>query len=202
MIKGADESDYQAVVIGVSSGGLKALTQILPNLPVDYPLAVIVVQHRGEVVYEVDSKTDFLVSYFQRSCKMAVKEAELGEPVCVGTIYIAPVKYHLLIEKTQYFSLSLEPPVNYSIPSIDVLFESASACYKNRLIGLILTGANSDGSLGLKEIHRNGGLTLVQEPTTAKVDVMPKAAINSHDVNYVIPLDEIAPFMCQLAQTE
>lgn len=195
-----DVASYQALVIGVSSGGLKALTQILPKLPAGYPLAVIIVQHRGEVVFEPGGKSDFLVSYFRRICKMAVKEAVLGEPVKMGTIYIAPVKYHLLIEKTQHFSLSLEPPVNFSIPSIDVLFETASACYKNQLIGLILTGANSDGSLGLKEIHRNGGLTLVQEPTTAEIDVMPKAAINSHEVDYILPLDDIASFMCQVAQ--
>ncbi len=195
-----ERSSYQAMVIGVSAGGLKALSQVLPYLPADFPLAVIVVQHRGEVVYTADNKTDFMINYFQQTCHMTVKEAQLGEAVKTGTIYIAPVKYHLLVEKTEHFSLSTEPPVCFAIPSIDVLFESSSACYKKRLIGLILTGANSDGSLGLKEIYRNGGLTLVQEPSTAEVDIMPKAAIKLHDVDYVLPLHKIAPFVCQLTK--
>jgi len=173
----------------------------LPLLPKDFPLSVIVLQHRGEVVYDASKKGDFFIHYFQQSCKMLVKEAIAGENIIPGIIYIAPAKYHLLIEKNKYFSLSLEPPVNFSIPSIDVLFESASACYKNSLIGLILTGANSDGSLGLKAIHLNGGLTLVQEPITAEVDLMPKAAINSHTVDYILPLNEIASFICHFIQT-
>jgi len=195
-------SHYQALVIGVSAGGLKALNQILPQLPVSFPLSIIVLQHRGEVVFDASNKADFFIQHFQQCCKMPVKEAIAGESIVTGTIYIAPAKYHLLIEKTKHFSLSLEPPVNFSIPSIDVLFESASTCYKNSLIGLILTGANSDGSLGLKTIHDNAGLTLVQDPRTAEVDFMPKAAIDSHKVDNILTLCEIAPFLCQLIQGE
>ncbi len=195
-----DSSRYQALVIGVSAGGLKALSQILPKLPKDFPLPVIVLQHRGDVVYEPINKIDFLINYFQECCQVPVKEAIGGSKISSNTIYIAPAKYHLLIEKNNSFSLSLEPPVNFSIPSIDVLFESASACYKNRLIGLILTGANSDGSIGLKVIHINGGLTIVQDPLTAEVDFMPKAAINSHSVDHILPLDDIALFLYQLVK--
>jgi len=191
---------YQALVIGVSAGGLRALDEILPQLPANFPLSIIVLQHRGEVVYDAANKVDFFINYFQKSCQMTVKEAVAGESIMAETIYIAPAKYHLLIEKNKHFSLSLEPPVNYSIPSIDVLFESASACYKNRLIGLILTGANSDGSLGLKTIHDNAGLTIVQTPKSSEVDLMPKAAINSHTVDYILPLNEIASFLCNYIQ--
>ena len=197
-----NKSRYQALVIGVSAGGLKALSHILPKLPKNFPLAIVVLQHRGEVVFDETNKIDFLINYFQKCCKIPVKEAVTGAKINTNTIYIAPAKYHLLIEKDKYFSLSLEPPVNFSIPSIDVLFESASACYKNKLIGLILTGANSDGSLGLQVIHNNGGLTLAQEPLTAEVDFMPKSAINLHCVDYVLPLNNIALFLSQLINKE
>ncbi|WP_019026646.1 chemotaxis protein CheB [Colwellia piezophila] len=189
---------YQALVIGVSAGGLNALHNILPRLPNNFPLAIIVLQHRGEVVFEGANRNDFLISYFQKDCLMPVTEAMIGATIKPGNIYIAPAKYHLLIENTKVFSLSLEPPVNFALPSIDVLFDSASACYKNQLIGLILTGASSDGSIGLKTIKDRAGLTLVQEPNTAEVDFMPKAAINLHTVDHILPLHDIAPFLCNL----
>lgn len=193
-------SPYQALVIGVSAGGLNALHNILPKLPKSFPLAIIVLQHRGEVVFDGTSHNDFLISYFQKDCAMSVTEATIGAEIKPGNIYIAPAKYHLLIEKTKVFSLSLEPPVNFALPSIDVLFDSASACYKNQLIGLILTGASSDGSTGLKAIKGRAGLTLVQEPKTAEVDFMPKSAISLHTVDHILPLDDIAEFLCQLIQ--
>ncbi|ALO33738.1 glutamate methylesterase [Colwellia sp. MT41] len=191
---------YQALVIGVSAGGLNALHKILPKLPINFPLAIIVLQHRGEIVFEGASHNDFLISYFNNDCAMPVKEAMLGAKIKPGNIYIAPAKYHLLIEKSKIFALSLEPPVNFALPSIDVLFDSASACYKNQLIGLILTGASSDGSIGLKNISDRAGLTLVQAPRTAEVDFMPKAAIYLHTVDHILPLNDIAPFLCHLMQ--
>ena len=180
-------SSYQALVIGVSAGGLNALHNILPKLPKSFPLAIIVLKHRGEVVFDGASHNDFLISYFQKDCAMSVTEAMIGAEIKQGNIYIAPAKYHLLIEKTKVFSLSLEPPVNFALPSIDVLFDSASACYKNQLIGLILTGASSDGSIGLKTIKDRAGLTLVQEPKTAEVDFMPKSAISLNAVDHILP---------------
>ena len=114
-------SSYQALVIGVSAGGLNALHNILPKLPKSFPLAIIVLQHRGEVVFDGASHNDFLISYFQKDCAMSVTEAMIGAEIKQGNIYIAPAKYHLLIEKTKVFSLSLEPPVNFALPSIDVL---------------------------------------------------------------------------------
>ncbi|MCJ8321870.1 MAG: chemotaxis protein CheB [Colwellia sp.] len=188
---------YTALVIGVSAGGLAALELFLPQLPKLFSLAIIVLQHRGQnsVKSIEDNDEDFLVDYFKARCTMPVLEATMGDKIKTGHIYIAPVQYHLLIEQQQTFSFSLEPPVNYARPSIDVLFESASHCYKNQLIGLILTGASSDGSQGLKMIKLNGGLTIVQEPSTAEASFMPTAAIASHKVDYILPLKDISTFL-------
>lgn len=199
MIDATENDNYLALVIGVSAGGFNALCHLLPLLPEGFPLAIIVLQHRGEGLNTNDNNNDdFLITYMQRLCSMPIKEAKQRDNIEVGRIYIAPAKYHLLIEKERTFSLSLEPPVNFSIPSIDVLFNSASRCYKNQLIGLILTGANSDGSVGLKTIHDNGGLTLVQSPDTAEVATMPQAAINGHNVDHVLSLDDIAIFLQEI----
>lgn len=192
---------YSALVIGVSAGGLAALELLLPLLPNSFSLAIIVLQHRGEnnLTSIDDSDEDFLVEYFKGRCSMPVFAATMGDKIKAGHIYIAPAQYHLLIEQQQTFSFSLEPPVNYALPSIDVLFESASHCYKNQLIGLILTGASSDGSQGLKMIKINGGLTIVQDPSTAEASFMPTAAIASHKVDHILPLKDISTFLINLS---
>ena len=180
---------YEAVVIGVSTGGLNALSQILPILPRSYPLSVIIVQHR------VNDSDNFLVEYLNKLCDIQVKEAlprSAIEPECV---YISPSGYHLLIERDKRFSLSVDPPVSFAIPSIDVLFESAAVAYKDKLIGVILTGANSDGSRGIKKIKESGGLTIVQDPTTAESSTMPAAAIGMVDIDHILPLNEIGSFL-------
>ena len=114
-------------------------------------------------------------------------------------IYIAPPNYHLLVEADRTFSLSIDEPVNYARPSIDVLFETAADVYKTNLIGVILTGANTDGSHGLKRIKETGGLSVVQDPSTAEADTMPRAAIAAVDVDYVLPLEEIGKVLTMLA---
>jgi len=183
---------YEAIVIGVSAGGLHALSQIIPEFPKDYPLAVIIVQHR------LNDHNDFLAEYLNNLSNIKVKEPQSLEAVLPSNIYVAPAGYHLLIERNKTFSLSVDPPVSYSIPSIDVLFQSAAMCYQTKLIGLILTGANSDGSEGIKAVKEYGGLTLVQEPSTAEVDFMPKSAINNTDIDHIIPLKQIGRFLQQL----
>ncbi|NRD74459.1 chemotaxis protein CheB [Shewanella sp. VB17] len=180
---------YEAIVVGVSAGGLHALTQILPCLPPDYPIAVLIVQHRYR------GSDHFLDEYLNQLSAVTVKEAEPGEPILPAHVYIAPAGYHLLVERDKTLSLSIDPPVNFSIPSIDVLFQSAATCYKNTLIGLILTGANSDGSQGLKMIKEYGGYGIVQDPHTAEVDVMPRAAIDLVEVDKIIALDELGHFL-------
>ena len=194
-------ANYQALVIGVSAGGLNTLQRILPKLPENFPLAVIVLQHRGKDSNNTqENGLDFLVSFFSKHCILPVVEAEQLEQIKAGTIYIAPARYHLLIEKDFTFSLSVDQAVNHSIPSIDVLFSSASDSYKSRLIGLILTGASSDGSAGLTSIKNNGGLTLVQDPASAEVDFMPKEAIKSHQVDKIISLEYISSYLVEVTQ--
>jgi len=183
---------YEVIVIGVSAGGLHALAQIIPELKKGYPLAVVIVQHR------LNDHNDFLAQYLNNLSELEVKEPQAFESILPSHIYVAPAGYHLLIERNKKFSLSVDPPISYSIPSIDVLFQSAAICYQTKLIGLILTGANSDGADGIKTIKEYGGLVIVQEPSTAEVDFMPKAAINSTDVDHIIPLKQIGLFLKQL----
>ena len=130
-----------------------------------------------------------------------MKEADEKEKTESGIAYIAPSNYHLLIENSHIFSLSCGNLVNYARPSIDVLFESASDVYGSSLIGIILTGANSDGSRGLKRITNRGGLTIVQDPKTAYSDFMPKAAIAATEVNHILPLKQIGPFLVKLTHS-
>jgi two-component system, chemotaxis family, protein-glutamate methylesterase/glutaminase len=134
---------YEAIVIGTSAGGLHAVSSILPVLPGEYPLPIIIVQHRAK-----DSK-ELLEDVLQYKTKLKVKQIDEKERIGAGFVYLAPPDYHLLIEKDRTFSLSADPPVMYSRPSIDVLFESAAIVYREKLVAIILTGANHDGAKGM-----------------------------------------------------
>jgi two-component system chemotaxis response regulator CheB len=144
--------NYDAVVIGVSAGGLFALSGILEELPVDFPVPVIVIQHRSK------DEGALLEEVLQSKCRIRIKQADEKEKIERGVVYFAPSDYHLLIEKNRSFSLSCEAPVNFSRPSIDVLFETAAGAYEDKLIGIILTGANKDGAAGIQAIKKRGGL--------------------------------------------
>lgn len=183
---------YRAVVIGVSAGGLEALGLILPMLPAELPVPVIVVQHLGA---ESDG---FLARWLDQRCAVRVKEAEDKEKAEPGTVYLAPANYHLLLEDDASFALSLESQVNFSRPCIDLLFESAADVYGAELIGIILTGANDDGSRGLARIKEAGGLAIVQDPAGAEVATMPRAAIQASAVDFVLPLAAIGRFLANL----
>jgi two-component system chemotaxis response regulator CheB len=180
---------YKAVVIGVSAGGLKALKAIIPELPKDWPLTVIVVQHLAS------DSDDFLVTYLDDMSPIAVSQAQSFEALQSAHVYLAPPGYHLYIEEDESFGLSVDPRVNFSMPSIDVLFESAAEVYGESLIGIVLTGANFDGSQGLKIIKEHGGLTVVEDPQTAEVPTMPLAAIAASEVDQTLPLGEIVNFL-------
>ncbi len=180
---------YEAVVIGVSTGGLNALSSIIPQLPKNYPLSVIIVQHR------VNDSDNFLIEYINKLCDIKVKEALPRSAIEPGCVYISPSGYHLLVERDKRFSLSIDPPVSFAIPSIDVLFESAAVAYKDKLIGVILTGANSDGSRGMKTIKEYRGLTIVQDPKTAESSAMPTAATRIVDIDHILPLNKIGSFL-------
>ncbi|MES2705306.1 MAG: chemotaxis protein CheB [Verrucomicrobiota bacterium] len=160
-----------AVVIGASAGAVEALIRILPELPEDYPLPLMIVVHLPP------DRESTLAALLNTRCRITVKEAEDKEPIRPGTAYLAPPDYHLLIEPEFLLSLSNEEPVLYSRPSIDVLFESAADAYGSGLTGIILTGANSDGARGLRAVRAAGGLALVQIPEEADADTMPRAAL-------------------------
>lgn len=187
-------SQYKAVVIGVSAGGFNALRVVLAGLPDTFPAPVIIVQHR------MPSADNYLVTYLNDHCSLTVKEAEEKEKIVSRTVYIAPPDYHLLVEKNTTFSLSVDELVCFARPSIDVLFETAAAAYKAALIGIILTGANTDGSDGIRAIKAAGGLTISQDPQTAEVSVMPLAAIATKSVDFIMPLEDIPLFLKDLLE--
>ena len=171
--------------MGVSSGGMAALNVVLPMLSADFGLPVIIVQHQHP------HADDFLVRYLNGKCRIPVKHAEEKESIEANTLYLAPPNYHLLIEQDRTFSLSISARVNYARPSIDVLFETAADAFGAHTIGIILTGANNDGSRGLKRIHDRGGLTIVQNPATAEAVEMPRAAIAATQIDHILPLEGI-----------
>ena len=180
---------YEAIVIGSSMGGMAVLSKILPALPSESKLPILSVQHR-----HADSD-EFLAEYLNKLSNINIVEAEDKSKIKSGTVYLAPPDYHLLVEYNKTISLSKDHAINFSRPSIDVLFDSAADVYQDKLIGVILTGANSDGILGLKKIKKQGGLTIVQNPDTAQASTMPKSAINNVDVDYILDIEEIAGFL-------
>ncbi len=184
--------NYKAIVIGTSFGGLEALKIILPGLGKEFPVPVIIVLHIG------DHSNDTFINYMNSICPLKVTEAENNEEIKPGHIYFAPPNYHLLIEPDFTFSLSTEEKYNYSRPSIDILFESAAWAYSKNLIGIILSGANSDGAYGLKLIKEFGGMTLVQNPCSATSPTMPRAALKMVLPEYRLKLEDIAVKLVEL----
>ncbi len=178
-----------AVAIGASAGGIAALVEILPSIPADFGLPIFVILHLSP------KSENLLPGVLAARCALPVKGAEHGEPVRGGTVYCAPPDYHLLVEQTGYLSLSVDPPVNYSRPSIDVFFESAADAYGPSLIGIILSGANSDGAVGLEQVCAAGGSGIVQERATAEVSVMPAAALARCPAARELPLSDIASLL-------
>lgn len=184
----------EIVVVGASRGGLKAAQVLLAGLDVDFPLPIVLVQHRG-----VDRESG-LCEYLGGRGPLPVTEPEDKEAILPGHVYLAPRDYHLLIEGGS-FALSTDAPVCYARPSIDVLFESAADEYKERTIGVILTGANQDGARGLAAIKLHGGTTLVEDPSTAAHREMPEAALAHSDPNWILPLQQIAPCLNRLSNS-
>lgn len=180
---------YHAVVIGSSTGGMDALRTILEVLPRNFSVPILVAQHISP------HSDNYLAKFLDTACKVVVKEAEEKETIISGNVYLAPPNYHLLVEKDRSISLSVEARISYARPSIDVLFESAAEAYNTGLIGIVLTGANHDGSNGLKRIKECGGLTIVQNPDTALADSMPRAAIRTTKVDHIISLAEIGQLL-------
>jgi two-component system, chemotaxis family, protein-glutamate methylesterase/glutaminase len=181
-----------AIVMGGSAGALDALSQILPALPAAFPIPIALVLH------VLPTKPSYLAAVLGARSALTVKEAEDKEPLAPATLYVAPPNYHLLVEQRGCFSLSVDDPVLFSRPSIDVLFESAADAFGPALLGVLLTGGSEDGARGLAEIKRKGGLTIVQAPSTASVPTMPAAALRLAVIDHVLPLAEIGPFLARL----
>lgn len=183
-------------MIGASWGGLRAVGELLDGLPARLEVAFAVAQHRG-----VESRPGGLEELLQLHTPYRVLEAGDKDPIEAGTVYIAPPDYHLLVERG-HFALSIDERVNYARPSIDVLFESASDAYRERLIGIVLTGANEDGAAGLALIKRRGGVAIVQDPREAEAPAMPAAALAATAADAVLPIAEIGPFVHGLCLLE
>jgi two-component system chemotaxis response regulator CheB len=183
---------YEIVVIGTSWGGLNALSQVVAGLPATFALPLVVVQHRSP------DAPGFLAELLQTRTGLCVVEVDDKRPIVAGHVYVAPSNYHLLIEHG-FFSLTTDAPVRYSRPSIDVTFISAADEYGRRTVGVVLTGANDDGALGLKRIADRGGYAIVQDPATAEGGAMPRAALRAVPKARVVPLDRIANHLITLA---
>ena len=181
-----------AIVIGGSAGGVEALTLILSALPGDFALPVLLVQH----LHPADDGA--LAGHLGRECALPVIEPCDKERVERGHVYAAPANYHMLVERDGAISLSVDERVNWSRPSIDVLFESAARAWGKAVIAVILSGASADGAAGMRAIKAAGGLTMAQDPATAETPVMPQAAIDAGAANEVLQAEEIGRRLIEL----
>ena len=187
----------EAVVIGGSAGGVEALSVLLPALPAGARVPVFVVLHQPR------QRPSLAVDIFTARCAVPVREAEDKEPVMPGTIYFAPPDYHLLVDRGEggmQLALSTDAPILFSRPSVDALFDSAADVYGPRLVGVVLTGASQDGAAGLASIGRAGGRTIVQDPATAAVPLMPQAAIQAWPAAEVMKLASIAGLLAEITR--
>ena len=187
---------HRLIVIGCSWGGLTALRTVLGGLPADLAAAVVGLQHRAPHAEALG-----LARGLARYCAMPIRLVEDKDPIQPATVYLGPPDYHLLIEPGS-FALSIDAHVQYSRPSIDVLFDSAADAYGAEVVGVILTGANADGAAGLRAIRDRGGYGIVQDPAEAERAAMPRAAIEAGAADAILPLDEIAPALVGLCRPD
>jgi two-component system chemotaxis response regulator CheB len=186
-------SRFDLIAMGASWGGLHALETVLAALPKGFPAPIAIAQHRA-----ADAGVGALSRMLSLRSGLEVREAGDKDPIEPGTVYIAPPDYHLLVEP-EGFALSTDEQVQYSRPSIDVLFDSAADTYGRRLMAVVMTGANADGAYGIERVKRRGGTTIVQDPETAEKRAMPDAAIATGRADHVVPLEAIARTIAELA---
>ena len=184
----------ELVCLGASAGGVEALLELLAPLPADFRLPIVIVLHLPE------DRDSVLAEVFQHHMGRPVREARDKERIEPGVVYFAPAGYHLLVERDASFALSCDAPVNHSRPAIDLMFSSASQAFGPALCAVLLTGANFDGAEGLAEAARAGGITLVQDPRTARVATMPEAALRLFPLHTVLSLKDIRESLIQLDQ--
>lgn len=185
-------NSYKAVVIGGSAGSFQGVVKILSQLPKGFPLPIIMCLHRLKHVRHGFVEALSLKSVVQ------VTEPYDKEPIKKGGVYLAPANYHLSVELGHYFALSTEEMVNNSRPSIDITLGTCAYVFKDKLIGILLSGANKDGAMGMKQIKDRGGLTIVQDPAECMIDTMPKAALAATKIDHIMKIDQIVEFFKEL----
>ena len=180
------------VVIGASGGGLYALMELLGSLPTDFGAPIVVAQHRAP-----DADDTRLASVLGRYSALPVEDADHGERLEPGKVYLAPADYHLMIER-DHFELTVDELVQHSRPSVDVLFQSAADAFGRDVIAVLLTGLGKDGAAGLASVREAGGCTIVQEPKSAMQGAMPQAGIDAGGAAEVMALDDITGRLVEL----
>jgi two-component system chemotaxis response regulator CheB len=187
-------SAFDVVAIAASAGGLDALSTIFKGLPADFLLAIAVVQHLHP------KRTSYMVDILKRRTKLKIHQAQDGETLSAGTIFIAPPDWHLLIDTNGRIRLQKTKPVHFVRPSADILFTTLAESYRERAIAVVLTGTGVDGSHGLINLKKAGGTTIAQDQQTSKFFGMPEAAIKTGCVDYILPLEKIAVKLQTLAE--
>lgn len=186
------DNRYKAIVIGGSAGSFQGIVKILSSLQPNFPLPIIMCLHRLKHV-----RNGFVEALSIKST-IEILEPYDKEPIKKGKVYLAPSNYHMSTELGHYFSLSTEEMMNNSRPAIDITLGTTAYVFRDKLIGILLSGANRDGGLGMKYIKDRGGMTIVQEPSECMIDTMPKAAMNLTTIDHVLKIDEIVEFFKQL----
>jgi two-component system chemotaxis response regulator CheB len=186
------DNQYKAIVIGGSAGSFQVISKILSCLPKDFELPIVMCLHRLRHV-----RSGFVEALNIKST-IAIKEPYDKEPIRKGNIYLAPANYHLGVEIGNTFTLTTEELMNNSRPAIDILLQSAAYVYRNKLIGILLSGANKDGALGMKKIAERGGLTIVQDPKECLIDTMPVSAMKITEIDHVMKVQNIIDFLLNL----
>jgi len=189
-------TNFGIVAVATSAGGLKALSEVLEALPTDFPVPLVVVQHLDP------HHRSLMADILGRRTSLVVKEAVEGDRLEAGTVFVAPPNRHLLVNPDWSLSLTQSELVHFVRPSADLLFESVAASYKERAIGVILTGSGSDGTMGVCAIKKMGGTVLVQDPETCEFPGMPQAAIATRCVDRVLPLDGVARALVELVHRQ
>ncbi|MBC1221058.1 chemotaxis protein CheB [Nostoc sp. UCD121] len=187
---------FDIVAIAASAGGLTAQIKVLSTLPSEFPAAIAIVQHISP------EHPSFMAEILSRRTHITVKQAQEGDYLTPGTAYIAPPNRHLLVNDDGTLSLSQSKLVHFLRPSADLLFESVAATYKERAIAIVLTGTGSDGAMGVEAIKKMGGTVIVQDVKTAEFPGMPSAAIQTGNVDFILPLDEISSALVTLVMGE
>jgi two-component system chemotaxis response regulator CheB len=183
---------FEIVALAASAGGLPAISQVLASLPLHFPAAIVVVQH-------LDPRHRSLIAeILARRTLLPVKEAEEGDPLTAGAVFVAPPNRHLLVNPDRTISLSQSELVHFLRPSADLLFESVAASYRERAIAVVLTGTGKDGAMGVQAIKKMGGTVIVQDEKSSEFFGMPGAAIQTGSIDFILPLDEIASALITL----